>query len=263
MLIIKVGGGADINIPGIVNDLAALNDPFVVILGANALRDSIGERLAMTKQELTSLSGYTSVYSDESAIDLIMMTYAGLRNRRFVELCQRQGVNAIGLSGLDGRLVQGERNRGIRVREGGKTILKRDFSGKPRSANTTLLELLLKHEYRPVISIPIIDEQGHAINSENDDIVNVLQKGLNATRILQLIEAPGFLDNRSDPTSVVPQMSQAELAQREQQVEGRMKRKMLALRTLFTAGTAEVVIADGRVEHPVQDALAGRGTIIR
>jgi len=86
MLIIKVGGGADINIPGVVNDLAALDDPFVVILGANALRDSIGERLAMTKQELTSLSGYTSVYSDESAIDLIMMTYAGLRNRRFAPL---------------------------------------------------------------------------------------------------------------------------------------------------------------------------------
>ena len=263
MLIIKVGGGADINIPGIVNDLAALDDPFIVVLGANALRDSIGERLATTKQELTSLSGYTSVYSDEQAIDLIMMTYAGLRNRRFVELCQRQGINAIGLSGLDGRLVQGERNRGIRVREGKKTILKRDFSGKPRSVNTPLLELLLKHEYRPVISIPIIDEQGHAINSENDDIVNILQKGINATRILQLIEAPGFLDNRKDPTSVVSEMTQEELVQREQQVEGRMKRKMLALRTLFSAGAAEVVIADGRVEHPIQDALSGHGTTIR
>ena len=51
--------------------------------------------------------------------------------------------------------------------------------------------------------------------------------------------------------------------QREQQVEGRMKRKMLALRTLFTTGAAEVVIADGRVEHPVHDALSGRGTTIR
>ena len=51
--------------------------------------------------------------------------------------------------------------------------------------------------------------------------------------------------------------------QREQQVEGRMKRKMLALRTLFSAGAAEVVIADGRVEHPIQDALSGHGTTIR
>ena len=47
MLIIKVGGGTDINIPGIVNDLAALDDPFIVVLGANALRDSIGERLSI------------------------------------------------------------------------------------------------------------------------------------------------------------------------------------------------------------------------
>ncbi len=52
MLIIKVGGGADINIPGVVNDLAVLDDPFVVILGANALLDSISERRAMTKQDL-------------------------------------------------------------------------------------------------------------------------------------------------------------------------------------------------------------------
>ena len=68
---------------------------------------------------------------------------------------------------------------------------------------------------------------------------------------------------RDDPDSVVDQMTRSELQQREQQVEGRMKRKMLALRRLFDTGAGEVVIADGRVDHPVRDALAGRGTIIR
>ena len=263
MYIVKVGGGREINLLGIVNDLAVLEVPFVVVLGANALRDDIGRKLGLEKQELTSVSGYTSIYSDESAIDLIMMAYAGLRNRRFVELCQRHDINAVGLTGLDGRLVQGERNRGIRVREGGKMLIKRDFSGKPRSVNTPLLELLLEQSYRPVLSIPIVDEQGFAINSENDDIVNVLQEGLHADRILQLIEAPGFLKNRDDPASVVDQLTRLELEQSEQQVEGRMKRKMLALRRLFDAGAAEVVIADGRIEHPVLNALAGCGTIIR
>ena len=126
-----------------------------------------------------------------------------------------------------------------------------------------LLELLLTQGYRPVLSIPIVDEQGFAINSENDDIVNTLQEVLHADRIVQLIEAPGFLNNRDDPDSVVDLMTRSELQQREQQVDGRMKRKMLALRRLFDAGAGEVVIADGRVEHPVRDALAGRGTIIR
>ena len=171
MYIIKVGGGAKINLEGIVADLAKIETPYVVVLGANALRDQVARQLGLCKRELTSVSGYTSVYSDEDAIDVIMMSYAGLRNRRFVELCQRQGINALGLTGLDGRVVEGVRNQGIRVRESGKTLIKRDFSGKPKSVNESLLRLLLDHGYRPVLSIPIVDQQGFAINSENDEIV--------------------------------------------------------------------------------------------
>ena len=97
MLIIKAGGGADINLEGIAADLAGLTEPFVVVLGANALRDRVAGQLGQAKVELTSVSGYTSVYSDQDAIDLIMMSYAGLRNRRFVEMCQRQGSTRWGL----------------------------------------------------------------------------------------------------------------------------------------------------------------------
>ena len=131
MYIIKVGGGSQINLAGVVADLTQLQEPYLVVLGANAARDALGVKLGIEKTELTSVSGYISVYSDDDAIDLIMMAYAGLRNRRFVELCQRHNINAVGLSGLDGRLIQGERNRGIRVREGGKTLIKHDLSGKP------------------------------------------------------------------------------------------------------------------------------------
>ena len=93
--------------------------------------------------------------------------------------------------------------------------------------------------------------------------MNVLQAALGAERIVQLIEAPGFLDDPGDPESVVAVISRAELQRREAQVEGRMKRKMLALRRLFEAGAAEVVIGDGRVEHPIRAALNGSGTTIR
>ena len=157
MYIIKVGGGSTINLDGVVSDLAALEQPFLVVLGANALRDDLGRRLGQEKVQLTSVSGYSSVVSDVDAIDLIMMAYSGLSNRRFVELCQRDGVNAIGMTGLDGRLIQGRRNRGIKVRENGKTMIKRDFSGKPVKVNVALLTTLLDQGYRPVLSIPIID----------------------------------------------------------------------------------------------------------
>jgi len=261
--IIKVGGGATINLEGIAADLATLDSPAMVVLGANAVRDAIAERLGTPKKVLTSVSGYASVYSDEQAIDAIMMGYAGLRCSRFVELCQRNDVNAIGLSGIDGRAVQGERNRGIRVREGSKTLLKRDFSGKPRSVNSALFRSLMDDGYVPVLTIPILDESGHAINSENDDIVNVLQAALAADSIVQLIEAPGFLDDKDDPASLVPELSRSDIERREQQVEGRMKRKMLALRRLFESGASRVIIADGRTDTPISDALAGKGTVIQ
>jgi len=210
MIIVKVGGGAGINLEGVASDLEELETPAAVVLGGNAERDRIAERMGTPKKVLTSVSGYTSVYSDEAAIAAIMMSYAGLRASRFVELCQCRGVNAISLSGLDGRAVQGERNRGIRVREGGKTLLKRDYSGKPRRANGSLFRVLLEAGYTPVLTIPIADERGFAINSENDDIVNVLQDELRAERIVQLIEAPGFLDDPEDPSSLVARLTPAD-----------------------------------------------------
>jgi len=263
MYIIKVGGGSNINLEGVASDLAVLEEPFLVVLGANALRDQLGQRLGQEKVQLTSVSGYSSVFSDADAVDLIMMAYSGLSNRRFVEMCQKAGVNALGLTGLDGRLIQGRRNRGIKVRENGKTIIKRDFSGKPAEVNVDLLTTLLDKGYRPVLSIPIADEAGFAINSENDDIVAVLQGALNADKIIQLIEAPGFLEDKEDEASMLQALSASELKEREASVEGRMKRKMLALGRLFDAGAAEVIIADGRVSHPVLDALAGKGTSIK
>ena len=262
MLLIKIGGGEAINLEGIAADLAGTDPPFVIVHGANALRDALGRRLGVEKRVLTSVSGYASVYSDPAALDLILMAYAGLRNKRIVELLQQRGVNAIGLTGLDGALVRGRRNRGIRVREGGKTLIKRDLSGKPAELNVGLLRLLLESGLAPVLTIPILDERGSAINSENDDIVGVLNEAFPAERVIQLIEAPGFLEDENDPASLVARMSPAEVERREAQVSGRMKRKMLALKRLVATGATRVVIADGRVEHPVRDALAGRGTVI-
>lgn len=262
MLLIKIGGGASVNLEGVTSDLAEIETPFVVIHGANALRDELGERLGIRKQVLTSVSGYDSVYSDAAALDLILMAYAGLRNKRIVELFQQRGVNAIGLTGLDGALVRGRRNRGIRVREGGKTLIRRDLSGKPAGVNVELFRLLLDRGLAPVLTIPILDERGFAINSENDDILVALNEELHAEAVIQLIEAPGFLEAPDDPASLVPRMSRAEVARREAAVSGRMKRKMLALGRLVRAGSTRVVIADGRVEHPVRDALAGKGTVI-
>ena len=262
MMLIKIGGGEQINLEATIADLATLEQSFVIVHGANVLRDQLAQQLGKKKTVLTSVSGYASVFSDQDAIDVIMMSYSGLRNKQIVELCQRNNINAVGLTGLDGRLVQGERNKGIRVRENGKTLIKRDLSGKPRSINSQLLRLLLENGYCPVLTIPIVDENGFAINSENDDIIVQIASALDIDTVIQLIEAPGFLDDPADETSLVTSMSLSELELREASVEGRIKRKLLALTRLCQGGQTRVIITDGRGERPIISALDGAGTHI-
>lgn len=263
MIIVKIGGGKDINVKGVVQDLAELKDQFLIVHGANAIRDEIAKKMGHPTRVVTSVSGYSSVLSDEAAIDAIMMGYSGIQNKRIVELCQQHGINAIGLSGIDGKLIQGARNKGIRAKQGEKLVLMRDFSGKPKTVNRELLELLIDHGYVPVICIPIIDENNVAINSENDDIVNLLQESLHAQTIIQLIEAPGYMADLKDENSLIPIIAKAELEARQAEVTGRMKRKMLALTKLMESGARRVIISDGRVNRPIKDALSGRGTTIQ
>jgi acetylglutamate/LysW-gamma-L-alpha-aminoadipate kinase len=262
MIVVKVGGGASINLDGIAGDLAHLDEPAVVVHGANAFRDDLSRRLAIPKRTLTSESGVESVFTDRDALDVLTMAYAGLVNKRFVSLCQQKGVNAIGLTGLDGALVRGRRNRGIRVRENGVRRLVHDLSGKPAAVNGELLRLLVDAGYTLLLTAPILDEQGQAISTENDDVVALLQRTLEPELVVELIEAPGLLDDPKDESSVRKALGRDELERRESTASGRMRRKLKALLKMLDAGCRRIVIADGRGPHPLRAALASEGTVV-
>ncbi len=276
MLILKIGGGKNINTKAIIEDLAKFkennpNEKVIIIQGANHLRDSLAKKLNIKKEVITSFSGYDSVLSNKDIIDLQMMAYAGLKNKRLVELCQQNNINAIGLSGIDGKLIQAKRNRGIKVKEDGKFKLIKDLSGKPTNININLLNLLLNNGYTPILCVPLIDEKNTAINSENDDIVKVLTWQMNEknTKIIMLLEAKGFLEDFKDPDSLIKQISIEELKQKTEQVEGRMKRKMLSLTKLFEPKQEKeaynhptVYLSDGRIKEPITKTLKGEGTTI-
>jgi len=262
VLIVKVGGG-NLDLDAVATDLASLGRPFVLLHGANKLRDTVAAALGNPTRVVESLSGYSSVLTDEQAIDALLAAYAGIRNKRLVEALRRAGVNAFGLTGLDGGLVRGERGPGIRTVQDGRKLLLRDLSGKPRHVDGRLLRTLLSDGYAPVVTVPIAGEDGAALNTENDDVLALLAAELRATDVVSLIEAPGLLAEAGDPSTVVRDLEPDELETWEARVEGRMKRKIRALRTLFTLAPHPgpvVRIADGRTERPVSDALAGAGT---
>jgi len=262
MIIVKIGGGERINLKGIIKDMAEVNDLTIIIHGANSIRDKLAEQLKYAPKIITSVSGYSSVFSDERLIDLQMMAYAGLRNKRIVELCHQYRINAIGLCGLDGRLVKGKRNNGIRVNENGKTRIIRDLSGKSCELNFHLLDLLIEAGYVPVVTIPIIDEFNQAINSENDDIVALIHSHYRAEKIFHLIEAPGLLCDPRDENSLIPELDIRQLDKIEKNAGGRFKRKIKGIQKVFSYGKTTVFIGDGRSQRPIKNILSGQGTRI-
>lgn len=263
MYIVKIGGSDQLNLPGIVDGLARLREPCLVVHGANAARDELARRLGTPPRVITSESGYASVFSDETAIDLLMMSYAGLRNKRLVELCRQRGIDAVGLCGLDGGVIRAKRNQGIRVREDGRRRLVRDLSGKPVAVERRLLDALLALGCLPLLTVPVADENDCAVNTENDEVVAVLQREFRAHTVLQLMAAPGLLRDAGDPGSVIPELDAASCAHWEQELGGRIRRKLHAVGKLLAVPGTRVLIGDGRGVDPIGDLVAGRGTIAR
>ncbi|MCH7759336.1 [LysW]-aminoadipate kinase [Patescibacteria group bacterium] len=264
MLILKIGGGKTINLKAIIADLKNIDQPFIVIHGANALRDEIAQKMGHPTKTVTSVSGYTSVLTDQVAMDIFMMAYAGLRNKRLVELCQQNNINAIGLTGLDGGLIRGHRKKAIKIRIKDKIkLIRDDLSGRPDKLNVDLLNSILSMGYVPFITPPILSYQGQALNTDNDTIVALLVKELSIETVIHLLEEPGLLKNINDPGSLIKKISQRELEFMEKiYTQGRMKRKMLSVRQAFANGVKKVIFADGRVDQPISQALKGKGTII-
>lgn len=265
MIIVKVGGGKNINWDYIARDLVKLvrRETVVLIHGASATRDEIAKRLGVPTKTIISPSGITSVYTDKNAVDVFLMVYAGLVNKKVVAKLQSYGINAVGLSGVDGRLWQAKRKEAVYAVFGRKTKLVRDnFTGRVEKINTALVKLLLKNKYVPLICPPALDEGGEIVNTDNDWAAAVLAGELGADRLVVLFEAPGLLRNPKDERSLFGKIKKDEIDNYLSYAQGRMKKKVLGAKKAIELGVGKIFWGDGRVKNPITKALAGKGTTI-
>ena len=267
--VVKVGGSAGIDYDAVCADLAAQASEgrcLVLIHGGSAETNRVAEALGHPPQFITSESGYQSRRTDRETLEIFEMVYCGKMNKMLVEKLQALGVNAIGLSGLDGRLLEGPRKKAIRAVVGGKTLLIRDdLSGKVEKVNDGLLRLLLAAGYLPVICPPAISFESQAINVDGDRASAAIAVALQAETLLLLSNVPGLLSAFPDEASLVNRIdrSSTEQVQAAQgYAEGRMKVKVLGALEAVEAGVGRVVLGDARRAQPIRDALAGQGTVI-
>src|SRR3989338_5132143 len=263
MFILKVGGGKEINWDYIAEDLAHREEQFVIVHGANARMREISEKLGVPERTITSPSGHVSRYTDAKAMEVLTMVYGGLTNPAIVACLQRHGINAVGLTGADGKLWQGKRKDHILSQEGGKVkVVRNSATGIMESVNAPLVRQLLQGGYTPVVTVPAITAAGELINVENDPAAGVMARDLSVATLVMLFEAPGLLARPSDEGSLVRTVTGVQLDAYLEKVQGRMRKKLLGVREAFSSGVREVYFGDGRKRGPVSSALSGHGTTL-
>jgi acetylglutamate/LysW-gamma-L-alpha-aminoadipate kinase len=267
MLVVKIGGGSGTQIDPAVADLTGLvrsGRKVLLVHGASGETNLLAEKLGRPPRFVTSVSGIESRYTDRETLEIFKMAYCGKANKTVVEAFQRRGVNAVGLSGLDGRIFEGKRKDTLTILEGGKRkVLRGDYTGRVERVNTGLLALLLDHGYLPVLCPPASSYEGEAVNVDGDTAAAQVAAALKAEDFVLLSNVPGLLRDLRDPASLVARIPAKAIEDFMPLAQGRMKRKLMAAAIALSAGVGRVILAGANVDAPVTAALAGHGTVIQ
>jgi acetylglutamate/LysW-gamma-L-alpha-aminoadipate kinase len=262
VFVVKVGGGAGIDIDQVLRDLSNHRD-FVLVHGGSDETNQLSERLGKSPRFVTSVSGHVSRYTDRETLDIFSMALAGKMNVNIVSRLQQLGVNAVGLTGVDGRLLEGTRKDTIKIVEGSRRmVLRDDYTGKVERVNTALLRTLLDGGYVPVVTVPAISYEGEPINADGDRAAAAIAAAMGVDDLVILSNVPGLLRDLKDPASLIGNVPKGRIDEFAAFAEGRMKKKVLGAQEALDAGVKRVVLGTANIEGPVTEALAGRGTVI-
>jgi len=266
IIVVKLGGTEGVDFTAICQDAVELlkqGKKLVFVHGGSAEANSLGESLGTPPKMITSPSGYTSRYTDRKTLEIFLMAVNGKVNSLLTEQLQMLGVNAFGLCGLDGKLIQATRKDSIQSIENGKRkIIRDDYTGKIETVNSELLLMLLNADYLPVIAPVAVSEKGEALNVDADRAAAMVASALKAETLLLLTAVPGLMKNFPDESTLIRLLPQSQLSAASEAAQGRMKKKVLGAEEALKGGVGRVIIADGRIQNPISNALSGNGTVI-
>ena len=263
-VVAKIGGARAVDPAGALADVASLvadGEQVVVVHGGSTAVDDILEELGETPEYVETPSGVVGRFTDERTIEVFEMVLPGRLNTDLVAGLQAEGVNAVGLSGVDGALFSGPRKSVIRVVESGKKKIRRgDFSGTIEDVNADLLTTLLDGGYTPVVTVPMLADGTTPVNADADRAAAAVAGALDG-RLVSLTDVPGVLADPGDGSTLIGQAStESDLADLKDAASGFMTRKVMAAIEALERGGEEVVVADANADNPITAALDGAGT---
>lgn len=260
ILVVKLGGGEGLDLATACRNLAAIarQRPVVIVHGASARANTMCAQAGHTPRMLTSPSGHTSRYTDPITRDIFVQAAEQI-NENVVELLREQSINAIGLTGQS-TIIKGERKSAIRaVVDGRVRVIRDDYSGSITQVDGSYLYHILQMGYVPVLP-PLATSADGLLNVDGDRAAAAVASSLSAEELVILSNVRGLYRRFPDENSLVSHVRASEIEHAMDWAEGRMKRKVLGAREALDGGVRRVIISDGRIMNPVEQALAGAGT---
>ena len=256
-VVVKYGGNAMINEQlkqQVMEDIVLLwliGVKVVLVHGGGPEINDLMSRLGKKAEFVNGLR-----VTDRETVDIVQMVLAGKVNKTLVNLLEMKGGNAVGLSGMDGRLIQCS----IKDERLG-------YVGKIEKIHIEPVTDLLEKGYIPVISTVGCDKQGNTYNINGDTAAAHIAGALNAERLIMMTDIAGLLKDKDDPSTLIPAVtvSEAKQLQAEGVISGGMIPKVECCIDAIGAGVKHVVIMDGRVPHSILMELLtdeGAGTMV-
>ena len=257
IVVIKYGGNAMINEQlkqQVMEDIALLWLIGVKVVLVHGGGPEISETMKRLGKQAQFVNGLR--VTDKETVDIVQMVLAGTVNKTLVNLLQMKGGHAVGLSGIDGGIIE--------------ATMKDEalgYVGKITRIRTQPITDLLEKNYIPVISTVASDRQGNTYNINGDTAAAYIAGALNAERLIMMTDIAGILRDKDDPGTLIPALTVKEAKKLfdEGVISGGMIPKVDCCIEAIGKGVRHVVIMDGRVPHSILMELLtdeGAGTMV-
>jgi len=265
MIVLKIGGdifekGLNPNLSKDIKQIIKRED-LVIVHGGGDEVTRIAEKLGKKQVFIMSPSGIRSRYTDEETVQIYTMVMTGRINKTIVLWLLKQGIPAIGLSGLDGEILKAKRKKKLIIidERNRKRIIDGGYTGKIYQVNTDPLKLLIKNGYVPVIAPAAVSDEYELLNVDSDRAAAHIAGALGAERAIFLTDVKGVMLNGK----YVRKLSLEESEQLLSKIGPGMDKKLLASIEALKAGVKEAIISSGLIEEPVEKAVNHEvGTVI-
>lgn len=257
IIVVKYGGNAMISPDlqkAVMDDIVLLSLIGIKVVLVHGGGPEINDMLRRVGKESKFVDGLR--VTDEGTIEIVQMVLAGKVNKKLVNLLQNTGGRAIGLSGMDGHMI-----------EATMQDERLGYVGEITHINTAPITDLLDKGYIPVISTVGCDRENHVYNINADTAAARIAGALKSENLILMTDITGVLRDKDDPSTLIPRIFVSEVPQlmSEGIIQGGMIPKMECCVDAIRRGVKKACIIDGRVPHSILiETLtdAGIGTML-